>query len=292
MIRLAITVSMALLVVAIGMRSTFADTLYLLRRPWQLVRSLAAMNVIAPLLAIWLMTQFNLQPPVKIALFALSLSPVPPVLPNKQLKLVHAEGFAIGLFVATSIFSIVIAPAVMTLVQHLGYVPRHLTALDVMRIVVVTALLPLLLGMGIRALWPAAAERYHSIVSVVATVLLVIAFLPILIGEWSAMGSLIGDGTLLVIICITVLWLIVGHILGGPRLEDRSALALATAARHPAVAIAVASASFPQQKLAPVAVLLAFLVATLVSVPYAAWRRKVLSRADHEAASVHSRIPP
>jgi bile acid:Na+ symporter, BASS family len=276
MIRLAIAISMALLVVSIGMRFPFKDTLYLFRRPWALVCSLAAMNVIAPLLAIWLMTTLDLQPPAKIALLALSLSPVPPVLPGKQLKLVHAEGFAIGLFVATSLCSVVIAPGAMALIQRLGYAPTHLAPVDVLRIVVMTALLPLLLGMGIRALWPAVADRLHSIVGHVGTVVLIAAFIPILIGEWPSMRELIGDGTVIAFVAATVLWLLVGHTLGGPRLEDRSALALATASRHPAVAMAVASASFPNQKLAPAAVLLAFLMSTLVSAPYMAWRKKVL----------------
>ncbi len=213
-IRLAVTASMALLVLALGMRSRFADAFCLFRQPGLLARSLVSMNVIAPILAIWLMSMLDLRPEIQIAMVALSLSPVPPVLPNKQLKLVHAEGFAIGLFMATSLCALVIVPLVMTLFQRLGYIAEHLRWTDVLRIVAVTVLVPLLIGMAVRAWWPAVAERWHSMIGIVATVMLIAAFVPILIGAWPAMRALTGDGTLLAIVVATVLWLAVGHVLG------------------------------------------------------------------------------
>ena len=62
--------------------------------------------------------------------------------------------------------------------------------------------------------------------------------------------------------------------LGGSDDEDRSVLALASAARHPGVAMAVASANFPDQKLAPAAILLYLLLSALLSIPYVVWRRR------------------
>ena len=62
--------------------------------------------------------------------------------------------------------------------------------------------------------------------------------------------------------------------LGGPDDEDRSVLALASAARHPGVAMAVASANFPDQKLAPAAILLYLLLSAILTIPYVMWRRR------------------
>jgi len=62
-----------------------------------------------------------------------------------------------------------------------------------------------------------------------------------------------------------------GHLLGGPDPEDRAVLALSSAARHPAIAIAIAHVNFPDQKLAPAAVLLYVLVSGIVTVPYLKW---------------------
>ena len=89
------------------------------------------------------------------------------------------------------------------------------------------------------------------------------------------MLSLIGDGALIAIVAFTILGLAVGHALGGPRSDERAVLALATAARHPAVAIGIVLAAFPDDELAPTAVLLAVLVSTLAAAPYTAWRKRL-----------------
>lgn len=276
LIRIAILASMVLLVMALGMRSTIAEASYLFRKPALLIRSLIAMNVLLPLLVIGLVVSFDLRPAVKIALVALAVSPVPPFLPGKQLKLSESSDFTVGLFFATALLSIVLVPVTMAIVEALGAGGHHVTAASVLRIVATTILVPLLLGVFIRSLWPGLATRVHPTLNRIAMVLLVLALIPVLFAQWPAVRSLIGDGTLLAIVAATVLGLVVGHLLGGPRPEDRSVLALATASRHPAVAMAIASASFPDQKLVPAAVLLALVVSAVASAPYVAWRRKSL----------------
>ena len=62
--------------------------------------------------------------------------------------------------------------------------------------------------------------------------------------------------------------------LGGPDPDDRAVLALATASRHPGVALAIASANFPGQTLVPAAVLWYLIVSALVSIPYLTWRQR------------------
>jgi BASS family bile acid:Na+ symporter len=51
-------------------------------------------------------------------------------------------------------------------------------------------------------------------------------------------------------------------------------LALSTASRHPGVALAIAHANFPDEKLAPAAVLLYLIVSGIVSLPYLRWNRR------------------
>jgi len=71
--------------------------------------------------------------------------------------------------------------------------------------------------------------------------------------------------------------LIVGHLLGGPDPRDCVVLALATASRHPGVALAIAAANFPQEKRVLGAILLYLLISLVVSVAYLAWRRRELA---------------
>jgi BASS family bile acid:Na+ symporter len=67
--------------------------------------------------------------------------------------------------------------------------------------------------------------------------------------------------------------LLVGHLLGGPEPENRVVLGLATASRHPGIAIALAQSAFPAQKLVAPAVLAYLLVGALVSAVYLRWTK-------------------
>jgi bile acid:Na+ symporter, BASS family len=60
-------------VLALGMSARASDALFVLSRPWLLLRSILAMNVIMPLIAAALVEAFNLNPALKVALVATSL---------------------------------------------------------------------------------------------------------------------------------------------------------------------------------------------------------------------------
>ena len=137
-----------------------------------------------------------------------------------------------------------------------------------------TVLVPLAVGIAVRSLAASFAERIARPVSLMATVLLIASALPILFTAWPALVSLTGNGTIVALAGFVLVGLAVGHLLGGPDPEDRAVLALSTASRHPGVALAIAHASFPAQKLVLAAVLLYLLVSAIVSMPYLAWSRR------------------
>ena len=108
--------------------------------------------------------------------------------------------------------------------------------------------------------------------------MLLASVLPILFTAWPAIASLIGNGTVVAIAAFILAGLAAGHLLGGPDPDDRTVLAFCTAFRHPGVAIAIAGANFPGQKLVSAAVLLYLLVSAVVSIPILAWRRRQHAR--------------
>ena len=85
---------------------------------------------------------------------------------------------------------------------------------------------------------------------------------------------MIGRFSLVVMIVFAVIGLAVGHWLGGPDPDDRSVLALATSARHPAVALAITHNATDRPGVMA-AVLLVLVVSSVVSGPYVKWRRRV-----------------
>jgi BASS family bile acid:Na+ symporter len=274
LIRIAIVISVMLIVIALGLRCSLADTAYLLHRPSLLVRSLLAMNVIMPLIAVLLVSSFAFKTPVKVALVALAISPLPPFLPGKRLKLT-SHGYIYGIVVTAAVCSVVLVPVTASLLSA-HFHTQHVGAIKVFLVVVITVLAPLIIGLFIQRIRPTQAPGLAAILYKAGMGLLIVACIPVLILEWPTIRSLFGDGTVVAMTVLSGLGLLIGHLLGGPDAENRTVLALATASRHPGVAlVAGISASAQAPRLVTAAVLLAFVVSVVVSAPYAAWRKRV-----------------
>jgi BASS family bile acid:Na+ symporter len=244
-------VSIGLIVFSLALNASAQDALYLFRSPGQLVRSLLAMNVIMPLFAAALAAAFDLNPAVKIALVTLAVSPVPPVLPKKQLKAGGRASYAVGLLVAAALLAIVFVPVAVELLERAFSIPMQMSPAAIAQLVFITVLAPLAVGIMVRRVVPRMAERMAQPISLVATVLLVVSVLPIVFTAWPAMVSLVGNGTIVAIVAFSLVGLAAGHLLGGLDPDDRAVLALATASRHPGVALAIASANFPGKSSCP-----------------------------------------
>ena len=268
---LLLKTSIALTVVTFGLRATPGDATSLLRDPARLGRSMAAVVVLMPLFAIALALLFDLHPAVKIALVALAVSPVPPLVPKKVLKAGGDATYMIGLLVAASVLSIVTIPVAMEVLQRAFAVPLAMPAGAIALLVVTSVLAPLALGIAIRRFAPTFAQRVAGPVALVATIMLAVGVLPILLKAVPVAVSLIGNGTLLALVAFVVVAIAAGHLLGGPRPDERTVLAVATASRHPAVAMAIAHANFPDQRMVAAAVVLYLLVGGVLSALYLKW---------------------
>ncbi|HYE34519.1 hypothetical protein [Methylocaldum sp.] len=271
---LAVKVSIVLIVFGLGLAASLKDAGYLFRRPGRLVRSLLAMNLVMPLFAAALAASFELHPAVKIVLIALAVSPVPPLLPKKELKAGGSAPYTVGLLVATALLAVVFVPIAVALLGKAFAIPARMPAAAIAKLVLITVLAPLGFGMAVRHWAPGFAERIAKPIALAATVLLAVGVLPVLFTAWPAIVSLIGNGTLAAIASFVAVGLLAGHGLGGPDPNDRTVLALSTASRHPGVALAIAHANFPDEKLAPAVVLLYLIVSGIVSLPYLRWNRR------------------
>jgi BASS family bile acid:Na+ symporter len=279
-IGLALKVSLSVIVLCIGLNTRSGDLLWLLRRPGLLARSLLAMNVLLPAIAAALAFGVGLKPPVAVALVALAVSPVPPVLPGKQVRAGGRESYAVALLACSALLAVVLVPATVALLDLLSVHTLHVPPSTVAGIVATTVLAPLLAGVALRALIPTLAARVARPLSLGATVLLLVAFLPVVVKMWPSLMTLVGDFTLAAIVILVVLGLLIGHLLGGPDPGDRTVLALSTATRHPGVAVAVARAATPAEPAVVAAVLLAFLVGAVAPAPYVKWRKRVPAAAE------------
>ena len=279
---LAIQCSLTLIVFCIGLHSQAHDVTGLLKRPGLLVRSLLSMYVILPVIVAALCAYFDLTPAIEIALVVLAVSPVPPILPNKELRAGGDASYGVGLLVIAAIVAVAYVPAAVHVLGTLFDRPRVVPMGTVARIVAISILLPLAAGFVVRWLAPRLAAKIVKPLNVAGTVVLVVACIPVLLATWRTMFDLVGNFTLVAIIVVTLIALLVGHLLGGPDPDERTVLGLSTAARHPGMAIAIAHAVAPGDKAVIAAVLLAFLVGTIVAIPYV--KRRSSFRAQQGAA--------
>jgi BASS family bile acid:Na+ symporter len=260
--------SIILTVLGCALQAKLQDILFLIRRPRMLLRSLISMNVIMPLLAGLIASLSNLTPAVKIALVAIAISPVPPFLPVKQMKIGGNASYILGLLSTTMVLSIVLVPITLNIFARLFDISTGLSGLSVAEIVFFSVLLPLLIGVLVNELRPAWASRWAQPVSLLGKILLLMGFLPILFLTWPQMMSLIENGTLVAMLGFILVGLAAGHWLGAPHHDEQVVLALSTATRHPGIALAIAQAAYPEEKLAGAAVILYLLVNAIVTIPY------------------------
>ena len=273
LVMLVLMASVMLTVVALALEAAPADLTSVLRRPGLLLRSFVAMNVVMPLAAVALALAFDLHPAIKIALVALALSPIPPLLPKTQLKAGGDSSFIYGLLVASGLIAVVFIPLALEVIERIFGFALELSAGRIAKTVALTILAPMCVGLLVKKMAPAFAARIAKPLMLVATVLLALGALAILASVGSAIMSLLGNGTVIAFIVFIALGLAVGHLMGGPAPGDRTVLAFANASRHPGIALAIASANFPDEKLVLPAVMLFLITSTVLTIPYTRWRR-------------------
>jgi BASS family bile acid:Na+ symporter len=251
------------------------------------------MNVIGPIVAIIVCRIFDLHPALIVALVTLSMTPVGALFPQGMLALVRTErgAHAHGLFVATTVLSVVLTPLAVDVINVLYGESFHLNPLTVANVAVGALLLPLGIGLAVGRFFPA-AERWVPAIQQASGRLFLLCLVGFTVLGWSRITSITREGALTAIAAIVIIaicGLAAGHVLGGPDEDDRTVLAFATVSRHPGVAMAIGSLT--GESLAPIGVLLAVVVNEVAVIPYRRWRKRLRRREPAAAAvaSVHRR---
>jgi bile acid:Na+ symporter, BASS family len=175
------------------------------------------------------------------------------------------------LLVVEALAAIVFVPGAVAVCGLVFHNEAHVGISAITLIILVTVLLPLAIGMLLSRFAPKFAEQISDPVGRVGSLMLLIGLAGILLISLGDMVSLVGDGTIVAIVAFFVLGMTVGHALGGPKPEERAVLALASAARHPGIALAILTANLPDHKSALAAILLSVVVSMIVPIPYLRW---------------------
>lgn len=268
---LAAALSLVALKVNVGLVSTLDELLYLLRRPALLLRALLAICVLPATAAVVVALLFPLEPAVKAGIVLMGLTPVQPLTPGKLLGVPARKELAHGIYIAMSVLAIVVMPLVFALVARLVDRDDRIGVALIATKIVKGVLLPLAVGLLVRWLWPAFAERAAPWLKKIGLALLVLAFAGIALSHLPVMIAMLGNGTLLAMLLVLGVSLAGGHLLAGPDRASRVTLALASASRHPGLALMISvGSSFDNANIASAIVLFA-LAGIAMEAVYAHW---------------------
>lgn len=267
---LVLKASVALLIFAVGLDSRWRDLAYLQRRPGVMVRSLLAMYVVVPLLALAVVKVLRLPEGLELALVVLAISAGAPMLPRKLMRFGNEE-YVLSLVVVSSLLAIVTVPVWLLLI---GPYFERLNVLDPATVAAVLGksfLLPLLLGVAGRWWLPDLSARLSDFLLKFVGIVFSACGLLLLATHWQVVAAVMGP-PILALAGFTVAALAVGHWLGGPSPSDRTALAVTCATRHVGVAMVIAAAT-PGPR--TVVLIVAYMLASaLVIIPYMRWRSR------------------
>lgn len=265
--------SLMAMVFSFGLDATPADLGFLIRRPNLLTRALLAICVIVPACALLVVALSPMNVIAKAGILIMAASPVPPLVPGKELKLGGRKSYIYGLYAAISLLAIITVPLTVAIFAAFYQRDVSIALMAIARNVSVSVLAPLCAGLAVAHWFPRFASSAKAWVFKTSLALLFAAALPLLISVWPGFLRLAGDGALFGMAVVVAVALAAGHWLGGPDPRDRVALALATATRHPGIALLIVGAN-TQNKDVSAAVLLYLVVSLVVAAPYQMWVKR------------------
>ncbi|MFF2306111.1 hypothetical protein ACFVVP_26885 [Streptomyces sp. NPDC058128] len=283
---LVFNISLAVTVFCYGLTAQhFNDIRYMWQHPRLTLLSLIAMYILTPVLGLVLAETIDMPIPAKVAIVAISLSMIPPLLPQKELQAGGHGSYGIGLVIVTALLAPVGIPALVAFLGKLMNRPYGVSPIHIGVIVLELVIAPLVAGVLVGWLLPQRitapvqkhAPKVASTLTLVALVLLLIAVAPVI---WKGATAWI----LLAGVLFNVGGLAIGHLMAGPNRVHAVVLALSCASRHPAIAFTIARESYPGKNIAAAAITVLVLNGIICGW-YVKWQRKRTGSAAEQAPS-------
>ena len=246
--------------------------MFLRDKPVLFFRSLLAVIVLVPLAA--LLIVFLLHPPDKAAvgLAILASSPAAPLMLLRVSKASGKLDYIASLHFSLALLSIITTPVTLALMSRALGFSVSVDPAEIAKIVLRIVILPVGLGLVLRARFPVAADRMVLPLSRfgwILLVLMILLILPLTIRFIFEMKI----SSYITIIAFLVSALSIGHFSVPEQSGERTALALEAAGRNPGFALVIAQINFPPDKAVPF--LIPYLIVFMaVSAVYIMWQRK------------------
>lgn len=213
----------------------------------------------------------------------MAVSPMAPLVQMKMRQGGLDTSHAIGLYVALILSAILFVPATVALFSAAYPGEVSISVAAVAKMVSITTLLPLGVGLAIGNWAPAFARRAAPVVMILGFLAVLLLAGLILYLQGGPLLGLLGDGTLLAIVVTVAAGIVVGHWLGRPNPANSDALAMAAGTRHPGIAALIVNANFTDPRVM-LTVMLFLLTGVIMTVAYLVWQTRRQRDDEHDPA--------
>ena len=225
---------------SLGLALTIPQILDPLKNTRLVILAIIANFILVPAAALLIAWIIPLDEPVEIGLILLAAAAGAPFLPKLAEAAKGNIAFSVGLMVLLMLVTIIYLPLVIPLFLE----SVDVNPLEIARSLIVLMLIPLAVGLLIKARYNETAAKVQPTFAMAANIsLLTLAVLGLVL-NFSQMIDLIGSLGILAGFLFIVASGVVGFLLGGADSGTKSVLALGTAQRNLSAALVVASQNF------------------------------------------------
>jgi BASS family bile acid:Na+ symporter len=251
---------------SMGLSLTVPQIIAPLRNTRLVIMALVANFVIVPAAAFLLSRAIPMDEALQIGLILFGCSAGAPFLPKLAQIAKSNVAFAVGLMTLLMVVTVIYLPIVLPLLLPGVTVDAGAIAISL----IWQMLLPLGIGLFLRARYQEAAESLLPHVVPISNISLVLLMLLMLGTNISEVLGLLGSGAILGMFILVLVAVTAGYFLGGPAADTKRVLALGTGQRNLAATFVVAAGNFATQPEVLVFLTAAGLVGMLILFPVAA----------------------
>lgn len=275
LIRPLTLITIVALLMSVGLKVSIDQVVQSGRQFGLVARALLANFIVAPAAILDLVLLFDLPTEIGIGMLILGAAPFAPLAPAIANTAKGDVPAVAGLLVILGALSVIATPLLCRVTM--GALPDtgelQIDTLAIVKTLVMSVMIPLGAGLAIHRAAPSFSAKALKPVSSIAQILLLALIVLVVVDQFDALMSL-GVMILLAMVLGTEIPLTIGYALGGPGVGTRRSLALGTGVRNSALALLIATGSFPNSPVVLSVTAYAFLMIILGLVHAVLWGRR------------------
>ena len=240
---------------AMGLSLTMAEILEPLKNTSLVIKALIANFILVPLLGFVLTRLMPVPEGAAVGLLIVACAAGAPFLPKLVQVAKGDVAFGVGLMTLLMVVTVIFMPIVLPLLLQ----GVQVDALAIASALFFQMLVPLAIGLFIRARYEEIAAHIQPIFSQASNFALIALFVLGLILGFNSFVGAFGSWSILSSLLLIIGAVIIGYLLGGPGMNTRSVVSLGTGQRNLAAAMIVASGNFSDPDVLTVVMIVAII---------------------------------